>query len=124
MKTGDVRMYGTYDSDILIGSMVMTVICAISCLILYGLGFFVYQTEIGGLAIILLVVIYAAISALAVIPFLGVFVQTYVMLNMGWPLVSYAMGIEASWLTTLLFLFYLVTGIIFTFITSKKALGG
>jgi hypothetical protein len=112
------------DDEMVISSIAATVMGAVLLAIVFGLGCFVYGDINGGLAMMLLCVTYAALTALAAIPVIGVFVQGYVILSIAWPAISRFGMIEANWLTTLIFIVYILAGILFTITTTKIAIRG
>ena len=112
-----------YEDEIVLSSMIAIIFAAIGCLIAYALGYFVYGSVVGGLAIILLCVIYGVLMVVAMVPVIGFLIQAFVILNYVWPVLSEVTGIEASWLTTLVFAFYVLAGFGFTITTTKKAAG-
>lgn len=95
---------------------------AIVSIIAYALGWFVYGSPNGGLAIILLCVIYGCCSVLAAIPLIGFIIDGYVLLNIAWPAVSQFGMIEASWLTTIIFVLYILYGFFITANTTMMAM--
>jgi hypothetical protein len=111
-----------YNDDLIVGPMIMTVFGAICSLIVFLLGWFVYGSIAGGLAIMLICMVYGAITVLALIPLVGVFLQGYAILFVAWPALSEIMMIEASWLTFLIFVIYILIGLCYTGVTTLMAM--
>ena len=97
-----------------VATIIMMVVTSIIAAITFALGWFVYGGIGGGLAILLLCVVYAALSVLSVIPFVGFIAQAYVLLNYAWPIISEYTSMEAGLLTTIIFVIYMFSGIIIT----------
>lgn len=109
------------EKGLVIAFIGMVVFTAVVNAIAFALGFFTYGGIGGGLAILLLCVIYGSLTVLAVIPLIGFVAQIYVLLSIAWPVVSQFTGIEASWLTTLIFAVYVLSGFILTANTTLLA---
>ncbi len=77
-------------------------------------AYFVYGGVGGMLAVLILAVLYGIVLLLAIIPFGGVIIQVLVMYFVIWPWVSEFTGIEATWLTALMFWVQVIAGIILT----------
>ena len=83
-----------------------------------SLGYFIYNGTSGAVAIALLCVLYGLVLLFSLIPFCGAAIQCMVMYLIVWPWVSSLAGIGATWLTTMIFWFSLIAGIIITLVTT------
>jgi hypothetical protein len=92
--------------------------------IVAGLGYFVYGGMNGALAMVVVWFIYQLCLLLALIPFIGVFIQAFVTFNYAWPWVAQLTSVGASWLTTLMFVVSVILGIMVTIATSLLLMGG
>ena len=87
-------------------------------IVLWGiLAYFVYDGVGGVLAIVLLGILFALSTILALIPFgMGVVAQVLVMKFVILPFVLDLTGLSATWLTGVMFWVYIVLGIITTIV--------
>jgi len=113
---------GMVDDEIIFTSIAMMVFSAVINAIAFALGWFVYGSIEGGLIIILLCAIYGTLTVLAIIPIIGLFAQLYAILFIAWPAISGSAMIEASWLTTLIFVIYMLSGLVITATTTSRFL--
>lgn len=113
-------MYRTYGDfgQLMLSMVFMSIMGAISSLIFLGLGWFAYGDVGGGLLIMLLAVVYGACVALAAIPYIGFIIQAAVAYLWVWPAFSQITGLPANWLTTVLFVMFMIYGFICTATTT------
>jgi hypothetical protein len=82
------------------------------------LGYFIYGGVDGALAMGLLGLLYALSILISLIPFAGIFIQYYVMIDVIFPYICEITGITATWLTTVMFAVNLIFGILVWIIMS------
>jgi hypothetical protein len=87
-----------------------------------ALGYFVYHGLAGMLAVLALSILYSLATLLALIPFAGVVLQGLVMHFLITPWVFELTGIEATWLTALVFWVDIALGCFLTFTMSLAAI--
>ena len=85
------------------------------------LGYFVYGGTNGALAILLLSIACYFMAFISVIPFVGCLIQAFLM-KMFIPKIATITGIYLTWLTSTIFLVYLLAGIVVTTVFSILAL--
>ena len=87
-----------------------------------ALAYFVYDGIEGAIAVVILGVLFGLAILIALIPFCGVVIQVLVMYFLIWPWVSNFTGIEATWLTLLIFWVDVILGIFITLVTTLVAI--
>ncbi|RLG33236.1 hypothetical protein DRN97_05560 [Methanosarcinales archaeon] len=82
------------------------------------LGYFVYGSINGALAILLLCIVCNFMLLISVIPFVGWLIQAFLMKKLVITGIAAITGISLTWLTSAIFWVYLVFGIIISTVTS------
>jgi hypothetical protein len=86
--------------------------------ILALLGYFIYSGVNGALAILLIYLVVGFCTLLSIIPFVGIFLQNGFVTNTVFPYLFKITGIYSTWLTDVIYVYYLVIGSIMCVIMS------
>lgn len=90
-------------------------------LLIAVIGYFVYGTIDGALAIFILTTLGGFVAILGLIPFVGAILTYFVYIDFMQPFVFSLTGIGATWLTLVLYWFYMILSVILTVATSIYA---
>lgn len=76
------------------------------------LGYFVYGGLNGALGTLLLVIVVSIVSVVSIVPFVGVFIQYYLLTRFVFPYIYSITGLYSTWVTDVILWTFMVIGCI------------